>query len=451
MDINKITNLPINWIKTELSNIALIIMGQSPPSSTYNIVKKGLPFFQGKTEFREKYPEIKKWCSKPKKIAEKDDILISVRAPVGPTNICPTRSCIGRGLASIRPLDNISTFYVLYLLRYFENHIARQGTGTTFSAITLNQLKNIYIPLPPLNEQKRIVEKIEELFSKLDAGIAALERIRVKIKTYRQAVLKYAFEGKLTEKWRENNKNQLEPAIKILERIKKNYFESQQLSKNNTETFKNKLPCNWSWINIGSISKVIMGQSPPGDSYNTQGKGTPLINGPVEFGTTAFSSTKKVKFTNRPKKLCKTGDLILCVRGSTTGRMNIAGFDACIGRGVAALRAYSDQDYFNYFIHSIEKELLRIGTGSTFPNININQIKTYSIPFPPILEQRQIAKEIERRFENADRVEEVVKKCLKKAEAVRQSILKKAFSGKLVPQDPADEPAEKLLKKIQQR
>ena len=103
--------MPPGWVEASLSDIAEITFGQSPPSSTYNEEKQGLPFYQGKLEFGEIYPTPRKWCSVPQKIAEKGDVLISIRAPVGPTNICPERSCIGRGLAailSIRHIDSTS-------------------------------------------------------------------------------------------------------------------------------------------------------------------------------------------------------------------------------------------------------------------------------------------------------------------------------------------------------
>lgn len=208
------------------------------------------------------------------------------------------------------------------------------------------------------------------------------------------------------------------------------------------------LPEGWRWATIGAVSEIIMGQSPPGESYNITGAGVPLINGPVEFGPNPFSKTIRAKFTTAPTKMCKENDLILCVRGSTTGRMNIAGFDACIGRGVAAIRGFIDQWYLNYYIHFNEKKFLDMGTGSTFPNISSNQVAEYLIPLPPLAEQRRIVAEVERRLSVADRVERTVEQSLMQADRLRQSILKKAFEGKLVAQDAKDEPAGVLLERI---
>ena len=178
-----------------LKDVAIIIAGQSPDSKYYNTKGEGLPFFQGKADFGVLYPKIRTYCSQPTKIAEKDDILLSVRAPVGPTNLSPGKVCIGRGLTAIRPSSRICLKYLLYFFRYYEVQLQESGTGTTFKAITQNVIKNIEVPVPDLYEQERIVSKIEELFSGLDASVAELQTAKEKLKIYRQAVLKEALEG----------------------------------------------------------------------------------------------------------------------------------------------------------------------------------------------------------------------------------------------------------------
>lgn len=211
--------LPNGWILAKLGDICEVILGQSPPSSTYNEMGDGLPFYQGKLEFGDIYPTPRKWCSTPKKQAEKGDVLISVRAPVGPTNICPETSCIGRGLAAIRGLGGIQPLFILYLMRAFEDIIAGKGAGTTFNAITGAQLRGLEIPLPPLAEQYRIVSKIEELFTRLDGGIGYFKKIEAQVKRYRQSVLKYAFDGRLTKEWRSEQQCQNAPSRALLEQV----------------------------------------------------------------------------------------------------------------------------------------------------------------------------------------------------------------------------------------
>jgi type I restriction enzyme S subunit len=133
-----------------------------------------------------------------------------------------------------------------------------------------------------------------------------------------------------------------------------------------------------------------MGQSPAGTSYNRTGVGVALINGPTEF---TEKYPVKIQWTNQPTKLCKKGDVLLCVRGSSTGRFNISDDEYCIGRGVAAIRAKSGADtpFITFQVDSIVKEILALTTGSTFPNIDGKSIRAIPIPLPPLPEQRAIA------------------------------------------------------------
>lgn len=145
-----------------LSEVAKIIMGQSPPSSTYNKARIGVPFFQGNADFGDLYPIPRVYCSAPQKVAEPGDILITVRAPVGPTNLNREVSCIGRGLSALRVGNKLDRNYLLYFLRYFEPNLAKLGTGSTFSAISRDDLENILLPLPPLSEQQRIAAILQK-------------------------------------------------------------------------------------------------------------------------------------------------------------------------------------------------------------------------------------------------------------------------------------------------
>jgi len=197
--------LPESWDVAIIEDISTVILGQSPASSSYNTDGEGSPFFQGKAEFGAFYPHTVKWCTEPKKTALRNDILISVRAPVGPTNLAPKECCIGRGLAAIRPNDGISHKYLLYYLRSIESKIESLGTGTTFKAISGAVLKSLLVSLAPEHEQKRIVAEIEKQFSRLDEAVDNLKRVKANLKRYKASVLKAAVEGKLTEEWRKKN------------------------------------------------------------------------------------------------------------------------------------------------------------------------------------------------------------------------------------------------------
>ena len=162
-----------NGIEKRLDDIADISMGQSPLSQSYNIDKKGLPFYQGKTEFGDIYikePII--YCNSPIKIVEKNDILMSVRAPVGDVNIATQKSCIGRGLASIRA-KKVDYLYLFYLLKERKIKIEKMGVGSTFKAINKNNISSLQIPIIEMSKQNRI-KKYLLLIEKLSFIISSI-------------------------------------------------------------------------------------------------------------------------------------------------------------------------------------------------------------------------------------------------------------------------------------
>jgi type I restriction enzyme, S subunit len=150
------------------------------------------------------------------------------------------------------------------------------------------------------------------------------------------------------------------------------------------------IPEEWEIKDLGDAAEVVMGQSPVGISYNRSGTGAPLINGPTEF-TEKYPI--KIQWTSQPTKFCKKGDVLLCVRGSSTGRINISDDEYCIGRGVAAIRAKScaDKSFITFQVDSAIKKILALTTGSTFPNIDGKSIRAIQFPLPPFPEQQAIA------------------------------------------------------------
>jgi len=184
-----------NWSKYKLEDISLIIAGQSPNSDSYNFDKNGLPFFQGKADFGSVSPTPKVWCSNPIKIAEKNDILLSVRAPVGPTNIASEKCCIGRGLCAIRANDNVNMKFIYFYFKLFEKNISQMGSGSTFSAITNEDVKNLEIYLPPIEEQERIVKIIEKKLTAIEKAKNVVKELSSYINALPSSILRKAFNG----------------------------------------------------------------------------------------------------------------------------------------------------------------------------------------------------------------------------------------------------------------
>jgi type I restriction enzyme S subunit len=161
-------------------------------------------------------------------------------------------------------------------------------------------------------------------------------------------------------------------------------------SKNKKPSFNKTIPNGWEIKEFGQVAEIVMGQSPAGNTYNRDGIGIALINGPTEF---TEKYPVKVQWTKSPTKICKTGDILICVRGSSTGRLNIANEEYCIGRGVAAIRSKmnSEHSFLEFLIESIIDKILILTTGSTFPNIDSSSLRKIKIYLPPLSEQHAIA------------------------------------------------------------
>jgi type I restriction enzyme S subunit len=181
------TELPIGWEIKRLDAIAEIVMGQSPPGSSYNEIGQGKPFFQGKTEFGDVHPTVRKYTTAGTKFAKAGDILMSVRAPVGPTNLADIDCVIGRGLAAIRAKPIVIQSYLRWVFKHLEIDIQSKGTGTTFDAITGETLRGTLVAVPPIGEQHKIVEVLEDHLSRLDAALADVKQAKVKTAQFRRS------------------------------------------------------------------------------------------------------------------------------------------------------------------------------------------------------------------------------------------------------------------------
>lgn len=374
----------------KLKDCCLIIAGQSPESKYYNTEGNGLPFFQGKADFGELYPTIRVYCSKPTKLAEKGDILLSVRAPVGPTNLAPCTVCIGRGLTAIRPSNQLLTKYVLLFFRYFEAQLAAKGTGTTFKAITQDVVKNLEIPVPPLTEQERIVARIEELFSQLDAGVETLKKTKAQLAVYRQAVLKEAFSSCLE-----------------------------------------KIP-------IKDISSIVTSGSRGWASfYSDTGarfiRITDLTRAGIELKN---GNIQRVllpeKAEGKRSRLC-AGDVLVSITADL-GSIGLVPDDieeAYINQHIAMIRFKNSSrgKFMAWYLRSEwgQKDLLKNKRGGGKLGLGLDDIRSTSVPLVHNEEANRIVEFIDSRLSICNNIEHSVDSALQQAEAMRQSIIKTAF------------------------
>ena len=418
----------------KLKDVCTIIAGQSPESKYYNTNGDGIPFFQGKADFGELYPTVRVYCSKPTKIAEKNDILLSVRAPVGPTNLAPCKVCIGRGLTAIRPVETLDLKYLLFFFRYFEVQLQQKGTGTTFKAITQDVIKNLEIPVPPLEDQHRIVSRIEELFSQLDSGVETLKKTKKQLKVYRQAVLKEAFEGRYSS----INHFDITSTKVDYDRIRKENAVFKDVSGDDNE-LQIELPDDALLIRFGNIFDVEVGATPKRsvpEYWN--GNINWVSSGEVKFQS--INNTEEMitenGLQNSSTNVQPIGTVLLAMigEGKTRGQAAILNIPAAHNQNTAAIlvsKTPCNPKYIYHYLNLSYENTRRVGSGNNQKALNKERVRAIRFPFVSFEKQNIIVKEIESRLSVCDSIEKTIDTALQEAEALRQSILKQAFEGGL--------------------
>jgi type I restriction enzyme S subunit len=370
-------------------------------------------------------------------------------------------------------------FYSLSPYLQAVNHATSSLTVKHLSSATVKELP---LPLPPLSEQRRIVAKIEELFSDLDAGVAALERVRANLKRYRAAVLKAAVEGKLTEDWRAQHPD-TEPASVLLERIlteRRRQWEKDQLTKFaqagkqppkgwqaryqepvNPQQPPPTLPDGWAWRSLehlsSSVRPITYGILKPG-AFSPQGimmlRIVDIASGAVSFeGVHRVSQSLSDEYA---RTLLFGGEVLISLVGSIGLVAYFPGSTEAVNLhrnvGMIAPSSGVSGKYLRLVMssHIVQKQIEGARTGALQPLLNLSDVRRLGVPITSTGEQEIIVERMESILTSLDQVEADVEVQLKRAARLRQGILKRAFEGRLVPQDPTDEPAEKLLEGIKQ-
>lgn len=348
--------------------------------------------------------------------------------------------------------------------------------------VTKGRFESTGILLPPLSEQHRIVAKIEELFSELDKGIENLKAARAQLKVYRKALLKHAFEGRLTAQWREENKDKLESADALLKRIqtKRAQRYQQQLvdweaaGKQGSKPKAPKiilpltaeelaelpeLPEGWGWIRVGEIADVQLGRqrSPNNRSNNFPTKY--IRAGNLTDSGLNLKDVLDMEFKpqERARFLLKSGDVLL---SEASGSANQVGKPAvwrgeieecCFQNTVIRVRSLDELSEYLFWVfkmYYISGVFFNLSGGVGINHLSAGKLESMAIPLVAIFESEKILGLINEKILLMENLDQTITISLQQAEALRQSILKKAFSGQLVTQDPHDEPALALLARI---
>ncbi|WP_284262441.1 restriction endonuclease subunit S [Roseicyclus amphidinii] len=359
----------------------------------------------------------------------------------------------------LRGNGSLDNGFLSHQLNVIDYH--RFVSGTTRLKLTQASMKGIPLKLPPLNEQRRIVEKIETLFARLDKGEEALRDVQKLLARYRQSVLKAAVTGQLTADWRAENAHRLEHGRDLLARIlqtRRETWDGRGKYKEPTApdtTDLPELPEGWVWATLPMLGEFGRGKSkhrPRNDKrLYSDGKYPFLQTGRVRNSAGRISEYDALynDFGLAQSKIWPKGTICITI-AANIAESGILEIDACFPDSVVGLVPHPEVsgEYVECFIRTAKENLDRYAPATAQKNINLEILNAVAVPLPPSAEQAEIKNRIDEAFSNIRFAEQVCQTELARSAALRQSILKDAFAGRLVPQDPTDEPAAALLARI---
>ena len=462
-EIQEHTTLPKGWVDVKLSEFITLESGLRPRGGVRGILE-GIPSLGGEHlndlggfhyENMKYIPDDFFQALNYGHIFQNDILIVKDGATTGKTsfvdeNFPYTHAAVNEHVFIVRvtPEIAIPNFIFYYLFSNKGQDLIRLDfRGATIGGISRNFPKKVEVPLPPLAEQHRIVAKLEVLFTQLDAAVDNLKKARVQLHRYRRSLLKAAFDGELTREWREEYSGELEP-----------------MSVSEVPTLEGlpELPDGWVWTKVNDISEFIRGVSyrKNQSSKTPKDNHVPIlrannINSQLNYEDLVYVQREKVK----GEQFVKALDIVIAM---SSGSKHLVGkaaqahqdFEGGFGTfcGLVRVSGEVNQKFVGLFFQSpiYRNAISRLSMGININNLRRENIETMLIPLPPLTEQEQIVSELERLLSVADEIEATLDAELERSERLRQSILKQAFSGKLVPQDLNDEPASVLLEKIQE-
>jgi type I restriction enzyme S subunit len=381
----------MEWTTRKLGDFCEVIAGQSPEGKYYNDTGDGLPFYQGKKEFQKTYigpPQ--KWTTKVTKEAKAGDILMSVRAPVGPINFSTQSICIGRGLAAIRPSEEIDKSFLFYYLLSKQDEI-KGSEGAVFASINKSQIESLQFSYIDINEQKRIVTILHQVFDDIEKARATaetnLKNARELFDSYLQQVFSQHGEG-----WNKKLMSDIcEITSKLVDPKEEKYLEMSHIGAGNMASGTGDLLD----IKTAREEKLISGKFVFDDSMVLYSKIRPYL-----------------------MKVCRPGFTGLCSADVYP---------------LAPIKGVLDRDYLFYLLLSKDFTDYAIsGSGRAgMPKVNRTHLFNYQMPIPSIGKQREYVEKLDLIAEQSQKLEKLYMSKLEHLDELKKSILQKAFTGEL--------------------
>ncbi|EMN7236505.1 restriction endonuclease subunit S [Vibrio parahaemolyticus] len=460
--------LPKGWKEISIADIADIKGGKRlPKGAQFSEVQTNFPYIRV-SDFDKgcvdttnlKYIDESTHQAISNYVISSDDLYISIAGTIGLVGEIPEELDNANLTENAAKICNLKTINKRYLKYFLQSPIAIQQfidktTSSGQPKLALFRIKDCSLGLAPLAEQKRIVEKLDEVLAQVDTIKARLDGIPDLLKRFRQSVLASAVSGKLTEEWREQGE--------LLARILPSDYTTKKYGDVSDDEHYDNIPSSWGWVKLGSLAKLINGDR--GKNYPNKSEyvdeGIAFINtGHIDpNGTLSFTRMNYIsedKFSSLGSGKIQKNDIVYCLRGATMGKTAIVDpFEVgAIASSLVIVRPSESLFYkfAYYFLVSPQArdQIQRFDNGSAQPNLSAKSLGMYPIGLPSLEEQKEIVRLVDQYFAFADTIEAQVKKAQARVDNLTQSILAKAFRGELVPQNDDDEPAEVLLKRIAQ-
>ena len=397
---------------------------------------------------------------------EKETLLIGCRGSCGEVHISQPKSYInGNAMCLDKLSDNISLYYLYYFLKGY--NFKPIISGSTQPQITQIGLRKVEIPIPPLETQQAIVNKIESLFDEIDEGIGRLKTAAQQIQQYRQSLLKNAFNGELTKEWRSKHADTLPSENELLAQIQttREQHHAQQLAdwqtavsqweqnrkegkkpskpKSPTQAVKFEenvadLPSGWIWGKLSDLGELARGKSkhrPRNDKKLFGGKYPFIQTGEVRAANRIIKKYEQTysEFGLEQSKLWQKGTLCITI-AANIAETAFLGFDACFPDSIVGFSASKAvlPEYIELFIKSARTKIESYAPATAQKNINLNTLENLIVPYCSLTEQNQIVAILENKLTACDQLAAELAKQLKQAELLKQAVLKAAFSGNLL-------------------